>query len=445
MINRLAFLLLVSSAGLFGQSGAIVTDVKKGGNSPNMAVSDVRGAAGAQGYMSTFNATLFGDLQDSGLFKMVPKSFYPLQVPQRPEDFKPTSGQGLAMADWAGTPVNANYLAFGYTAVQNGQLVLYGWLYDVRQPTLQSAQVIGSRYFGSPDEAGARKVAHEFASEIIQKFGGGTLAGSHIYFVSDRSGKNTKEIWVMDYDGQNQRQLTFYHSIAIQPALSPDGTRLAFTSFDKGTPRIVVLNTATGRPVQFYNQEASLNANPSFSPDGKEIYYSSTAAGHEAQIYAANLNGTNFRRIGVAKAIQVEPKVNPKNGSQIAFVQGPKNQQVFVMNTEGANLERVTNGEGEASNPAWHPDGQHLLFAWTRGYATGNFNVFLMDATTREYDQLTSNAGRNENPSWGPDGRHLVFVSNRTGQKQIWTMLANGAQLNRLTSTGNNESPVWGK
>jgi TolB protein len=339
--------------------------------------------------------------------------------------------------------VNANYLAFGYTAVQNGQLVLYGWLYDVGQQTLQSAQVIGSRYFGSADEAGARKVAHEFAGDIIQKFGGGTLAGSHIYFVSDRTGH--KEIWVMDYDGSNQRQLTFYRSIAIQPAISPDGSRLAFTSFDKGTPRIVVLDTATGRPVQFYNQEASLNATPNFSPDGKEIYYSSTAAGHEAQIYAANLNGTNFRRIGVAKAIQVEPKVNPKNGSQIAFVQGPKNQQVFLMNTEGANVERLTNGEGEASNPAWHPDGQHLLFAWTRGYATGNFNVFLMDATTREYDQLTSNAGRNENPNWAPDGRHLVFVSNRTGKRQIWTMLANGAQLNRLTSAGNNEYPVWGK
>jgi TolB protein len=441
MIKRIALLSLVCSAGLFGQ--AITSTITGQGKSPNMAVTDFRGGAGAQGYMSTFNATLFADLQDSGLFKMVPKSFYPLQVPQRPEDFRPASGQGLAMADWAGTPVNANYLAFGYTAVQNGQLVLYGWLYDVAQQTLQSAQVIGSRYFGTPDEAGARKVAHDFANDIIAKFGGGTLAGTHVYFVSDRTGH--KEIWVMDYDGQNQRQLTFYKSIAIQPAISPDGSRLAFTSFDKGTPRIVVLNTATGRPVQFYNQEASLNATPNFSPDGKEIYYSSTAAGHEAQIYAANLNGTNFRRIGVAKAIQVEPKVNPKNGSQIAFVQGPKNQQVFLMNTEGANVERLTSGEGEASNPAWHPDGQHLLYAWTRGYATGNFNVFLMDTTTREYDQLTSSAGRNENPNWAPDGRHLVFVSNRTGKRQIWTMLANGAQLNRLTSAGNNEYPVWGK
>jgi TolB protein len=440
MIKRIALLTLILSTSALGQ--AITSQIFKGGSSPNMAVIDFRGSAGS-GYMSTFNSTLFNDLQDSGLFKMVPKSFYPLQVPQRPEDFRPTSGQGLAMPDWAGTPVNANYLAFGYTAVQNGQLVLYGWLYDVAQQTAQSAQVIGSRYFGTPDEAGARKVAHEFANEIIAKFGGGTLAGSHIYFVSDRTG--AKEIWVMDYDGSNQRQLTFYKSTAIQPAVSPDGSRLAFTSFDKGTPRIVVLNTATGRPVQFYNQDASLNANPNFSADGKEIYYSSTAAGKESQIYAASVNGTNFRRIGVAKAIQVEPKVNPKNGSQIAFVQGPKNQQVFVMNTEGANVERLTNGEGEASNPAWHPDGQHLLFAWTRGYATGNFNVFLMDSTTREYDQLTSNAGRNENPNWGPDGRHLVFVSNRTGKRQIWTMLANGAQVNRLTSAGNNEAPVWGK
>jgi TolB protein len=443
MIKRIALLTLILSTSALGQ--AITSQIFKGGSSPNMAVIDFRGGGGAQGYMSTFNATLFNDLQDSGLFKMVPKSFYPLQVPQRPEDLRPTSGQGLAMADWAGTPVNANYLAFGYTAVQNGQLVLYGWLYDVAQQNPQSAQVIGSRYLGSADEAGARKVAHEFANDIISKFGGGTLAGSHIYFVSDRTGGGHKEIWVMDYDGTNQRQLTFYKSTAIQPAVSPDGSLLAFTSFDKGTPRIVVLNTATGRPVQFYNQDASLNANPNFSADGKEIYYSSTAAGKEAQIYAANVNGTNFRRIGVAKAIQVEPKVNPKNGSQIAFVQGPKNQQVFVMNTEGANVERLTNGEGEASNPAWHSDGQHLLFAWTRGYATGNFNVFLMDTTTREYDQLTSNAGRNENPNWGPDGRHLVFVSNRTGKKEIWTMLANGAQVNRLTSVGNNEAPVWGK
>jgi len=441
MVSGKVILFSLLAGAAFAQTVSIRDQITKGGSIPNLAVIDFRGTGGAEPLMNTFNGTLFSDLEGSGLFHMVSKSFYPLQNPQRPEDLKPSSGQGMALADWAASPVNANWLAFGYNAVQGGQLVLYGYLYDTAQKTAEGAQAIGKRYFGSVDEAGARKLAHEFAADIIARFGGGSLAGSHIYFVSDRTGH--KEVWQMDYDGQNQKQLTSIRNLAIMPAVSPDGAKLAYTSFASGTPRLSLISTVSGRPLRFYNQEASMNATPSFSPDGNTIYYSSTASGL-AQIYAANTDGTNFRRISVSKAIQVEPKVNPKGGT-IAFVAGPGHQQIYRMNTEGADMERLTNGEGEASNPAWHPDGQHLLFAWTRGYATGAFNIFLMDSATREYDQLTSNAGRNENPGWAPDGRHLVFTSNRSGSFQIWTMLADGAQLQRLTSAGNNRSPVWGK
>ena len=75
----------------------------------------------------------------------------------------------------------------------------------------------------------------------------------------------------------------------------------------------------------------------------------------------------------------------------------------------------------------------------------GRFNIFIMDVATRKYTQLTHDEGRNENPSWAPDGRHLVFASTRGGCHQIWTMLADGTQLQRLTTQGNNESPTWGK
>jgi TolB protein len=115
------------------------------------------------------------------------------------------------------------------------------------------------------------------------------------------------------------------------------------------------------------------------------------------------------------------------------------------MNIDGANVERLTSGEGQASNPSWHPDGQVIAFAWTRGYAPGNFNLFLMDVATRTYTQLTQGAGRNENPTWAPDGRHLAFMSTRTGAPQIWTMLANGTQLRQLTTQGSNWTPTWGK
>jgi TolB protein len=112
--------------------------------------------------------------------------------------------------------VNANYLAFGYTGVQDGRLVLFGWLYNVGQPDPASAQVIGKLYFGSLDVDGAKKVANEFAADILQQFGAKSLAGSKIFFVSDRTG--FKEIWSMDYDGSNQRQLTNYRSTSSMPA-----------------------------------------------------------------------------------------------------------------------------------------------------------------------------------------------------------------------------------
>ena len=102
--------------------------------------------------------------------------------------------------------------------------MLYGYVYDTRQTNPQSAQLLAQRYAGSLDEAGAIHVAHEFANDIIQKFGGaGSLLGSRIYFVSNRSGNN--EIWAMDWDGNNQKQLTNLKSISIMPAVSPDGSR----------------------------------------------------------------------------------------------------------------------------------------------------------------------------------------------------------------------------
>lgn len=347
------------------------------------------------------------------------------------------------MNDWSSPPPSANYLAFGYTAVQSDVFVLYGWLFDLRTGNPANAQVIGKRYFGSVDEKGARKVAHEFAADILSQFGGKSLFGSKIYFISNRSG--SKEVWSMDPDGGNQTRISKFNSISIMPAVSPDGTRIAFTSYARGNPAIFIFSVDPVRQLPFYNQVASMNATPDFTPDGKQLLYSSTASGW-AQIYAANLDGSNLRRISSTRAIEVEPKVNPKTGSEMVFVSGRSGpQQIYKMNMDGANVERLTPGEGEASNPSWHPDGQFIAYAWTRGYATGNFNVFVMDVATRKYDQLTHGAGRNENPSWAPDGRHIVFMSTRSGSPQVWSMLADGSQLQRLTTQGNSWTPVWGK
>lgn len=438
--KSISFLLLAAAATAFAQD--ITEWIRGGGGKPALAVVDFRGA-GTQQFMSAFNSTLFNDLQSSALFDMKSKSMFPLNNPQRPEDLRPSDGgMGYALVDWAGAPVSASHLVFGYTAAQNGALVLYGYVDDTRQANPQSAQLMASRYAGSLDEAGAIRIAHEFANDIIMKFGGtGSLLGSRIYFASTRTGN--KEIWAMNWDGSSQTQLTRLKDISAYPAISPDGSRVAFTSWAKGTPRIMMVDSMSGRALPFYNQEASLNANADFTVDGKQIYYASTAAGLE-QIFVAGIDGRDFRRISHRNAIESEPKVNPRNPNLLLFSGGPGQEQIYQMSSDGVDVQRVTNGEGEASNPAWNPDGQHFAFAWTRGYAKGDFNIFIMDIGSHQYVQLTHSEGRNENPSWAPDGRHLVFASTRSGKSQIYTMLADGTQVKPLTAQGENLTPVWG-
>jgi len=249
----------------------------------------------------------------------------------------------------------------------------------------------------------------------------------------------------MDWDGSNQRQITHFNSLSIEPAISPDSSKIAFTSYARGNPGIFIFSVDPVRQLPFYNQVASLNATPSFTPDGKQIVYSSSASGI-AQIYTANLDGSGLHRISSASFIEVEPKVNPKTGNEIVFVSGRSGpQQIYRMNMDGGDVQRLTPGEGEASNPSWSPDGQSMAFSWTRGYSQGAWNIFIIDVASGKYIQLTHGEGRNENPVWAPDGQHLAFMSTRNGTPQIYSMLADGTQVKQLTSQGSNWSPAWGK
>jgi TolB protein len=451
---------------LWAQQSDIMGNVIKGAQLPRIAVPDFRGADVGPNLMSAFNQTLWGDLTSSGRLTMVAKTMYPTNAPQQPGDFRQAppapafergrrgqgmavqqSGGGLWMTDWSSPPVSANYLAFGYTAMQNGVLVLYGNLFDLARPNAApNAQPISKRYLATTsDEKGAQEVAHQFAADILKLFGGQSLFGTHIYYVHQATFRSHKEIWVMDPDGKNQRQFTHFNSTSIEPSVSPDGSKIAFTSYARGNPAIFVFSVNPVRDLRFYNQVASVNETASFTPDGKQIVYSSSAGGC-CRIFLANLDGSGLRPVTSSRFIDTEPKVNPKTGTTVLFSSGRSGpEQIYMMTIDGADIQRMTEGTGEASNPSWDPDGGSFAFAWTRGFAAGKFNVFIMDPASRKYVQLTHDEGRNENPSWAPDGAHLAFMSDRSGRSQIWTMLADGSQSQRLTNDGLNYSPTWGK
>lgn len=425
------FLFLLSAASVFPQDW-FRTGTGLGVPAFRLAVPDFPArVTEAAPLAKVFNDTLWNDLEVAGNIELISKSFYPKSIPALPS--------GLDYDAWNKPPVEAHMLAFGAVTMESGRLIVDGWLYDVRNP--QAPAVLGKRYRDEPTEAAARHIAHLFADEIVAKLGGGVhgVALTQIAFISNRTG--SKEVWLMDYDGYSQRQVTSYHSVTLTPRLSPDGTRIAFTTYVTGSPEVFIHSLETNRRLNFRNYRG-LNTTPAWSPDGTKIAFCSSMTG-DPEIYLVDLTAGTLKRLTDSPGVDISPAWNPKTGDQLAFVSDRSGMpQIYVMDADGSNVQRLVSEGGQAVSPAWSPNGQMLAFAWSK--EAGNFDIYVMDVATRQIVQLTHETGRNENPSWSANGRHIVFQSNRTGQDQIWLMMADGSSARPLTGTGSNTAPNWG-
>jgi TolB protein len=384
--------------------------------------------------LKVFNDTLWNDLDSAGIFDMVSKSFYPLAVPANPPDVR--------FEAWSAPPPKASMLAFGNLGASGNNLTVQGWLYDVKNIT--SPQVLGKQYTDATTPDAARRIAHKFADEIIFRLGGGIagIAESQIFFVSSRS--RNKEIWAMDYDGANQHQITHLGTISLSPRISPDGSRLAFSSLTKSGWDILMYSMDLNRLLSF-PRFGGTNLSPAWSPDGAKLAFSSSRGG-DPEIYVVDQSGANLKRLTVSKMPDVSPVWNRKTGAQIAWVSGRTDlPQIYTMESDGTNVQKMTD-QGYAVSPAWSPNGQFLVFAWIRHYgpgAPGAQDIYIMDIASKQWVQLTHDGGRNDFPSWSPDGRHIVFQSSRSAGEQIWSMLADGSNQKQLTTTGSNSQPNW--
>lgn len=377
------------------------------------------------------------DLDYSGILELVSKSFNPLQKPAAPAE--------VDYKAWSAAPASTQLLAFGNFSVSGNAVEIQAWLNDVRDASLPP--VIGKVYRGDATEAQVRTFAHQFADEIIGKLSGGLpgIASTQIAFVSNRGGN--KEIWAMDYDGENQHQLTQTHTIALTPRWAPDASRIAFTCYAQPgsssvlTAQICVYSLLTSRLVSFPRFKGT-NSSPSWSPDGSQIMFMSSMLGNP-ELFISDASGTRPKRLTFSNGANTSPSWNPKTGQQVAFVSDRGGiPQLYTMNSDGSSQSKVNLPDmGYVIDPAWSPNGQLLAFSWRR--PNGNYDIYVMEIVSHQLVELTRDAGRNERPSWAPDGRHLVFESTRTGTRQIWSMIADGTEARQLTKQGQNESPNW--
>jgi TolB protein len=335
-------------------------------------------------------------------------------------------------------------VAFGALSADNGRLSVSGWLFDTRNAT--TPQVLGKQYNEAASQDMARTIAHRFADEIILRLGGGIngIAETKIYFVSTRSG--SKEIWVMDYDGQNQHQVTHLGTMSISPRISPDNSRVAFSSLGPQGWAIRMYSLDLNRIVAFPAGVAGgSNFSPAWSADGTKIAFSSARTG-DSEIWIADANGGSLRRVTSFRGPDVAPTWNPRTNTQLAWVSGRTGEpQIYTMEQDGSSVQRITDG-GYAVSPSWSPNGQLLAFSWNRKYGPGDpggVDIHVIDIASKNYIQLTHEAGSNDYPSWAPDNRHIVFERTIGHHSQIWSMLADGTEQHQLTHAADNFMPNW--
>ena len=383
---------------------------------------------------TTFDTTLYNDLNNAGIFDMVSKSMAPPLMPANP--------QQVNLPQWAAAPANAAFVAFGSIAVTGDRVAVYGWLFDAKNP--ESPQILGKQYNEAGTQDNARLIAHRFADEIITRLGGGIsgIAETHIYYIAARGGN--KEVWQMDYDGQGAHAITHLGTISLSPRASPDNDRIAFASLGKQGWSIRMYSLLLGRMVNFSSIVGN-TLSPAWSSDGAKLAFSASRSG-DPEIYTSDASGSNLKQITNFRGPDVSPTWNPKTNSQIAWCSGRTGlPQIYMMDSDGTSVQRMTDG-GYATSPSWSPNGQFLAFAWNRKYgpgAPGGQDIYIMDIASKRWTQLTHDAGRQDFPSWSPDGRHLVFQRESGGGSEIWTMLADGTEQHRLTQSSGNSMPNW--
>ena len=381
-----------------------------------------------------FNQVVWDDLDYSGSILLINRTFYPLGKFQATTDIKPE--------DWKDPRVNAQYIAFGSTDVRSGKMTIEAHLWDL---AVASDRERGLSLGSELSEDAVRLAAHRFADHIVDTLFGGKvgIAQTRVAYVSVGSTGN-KEVMVMDYDGANAFPLTTFRSTSIIPSWAPDGEKIAFITYrgNKG-PNIEILSRLDRRSFPF-QALGGTTATPAWSPDGSKIAFSSGVEPGNMEIYVADWNGRNAKRLTVnRKIVDISPTWNPATGRELAFVSDRSGtQQIYIMDADGTNVHPMMSEGGDAENPSWSPDGRYIAFAWQKR-DVGRYDIYIHDLASGRNTQLTSNAGDNERPSWAPDGRHFVFASTRSGTSQIYSMLANGEKLRQLTKSGRNEGPAW--
>lgn len=352
-----------------------------------------------------------------------------------------TSLRNVTVDRWR--EVNADGVVLGTVQKSGNSVRVEVRLFNVRS----GVSVFNHEYSGSA--AAKRLLAHSVADDIHKEQRAlRGVARTRITFSSDRDGeriansveeRGVREIYIADYDGENQRRVTIQRSLNITSTWSPDGRSIAYTSYRRGPSHIFISNIFQGTIEEPTTSSTGQEFLPAWSPDGSRIAFTSTRDGN-TEIYVMNRDGSNPKRITSNPGIDTTPTWSP-SGTEIAFTSDRTGTpQIYIVGADGLGLRQLTH-EAYADRATWSASNQIAYAART---GPGN-DLKIMELGTGVVRQLTFGEGTNESPSFSANGRHLAFMSTRAGKYQIFTMAIDGKDLRQITRVGDNRQPDWSK
>ncbi|MDD5296258.1 MAG: Tol-Pal system beta propeller repeat protein TolB [Rhodocyclaceae bacterium] len=360
------------------------------------------------------------DLERSGLFKLVDTGNKPM-----PENAQPVFG------DWKSRGADALVVG-SVLAAADGRYEVRFRLYDVQK----QVQLAGFTYLTGAGQY--RPTAHRISDVVYEKLLGepGVFSTRISYVV--KSGKRF-ELQIADADGGSPQTALASHEPIISPVWSPDGSRLAYVSFEAKKPVVYVHSLTTGQRHVVANFKGS-NSAPAWSPDGTKLAVVLTKDGG-SQMFTVNADGSGVRRLASSGGIDTEPRYSP-DGQFIYFTSDRGGSpQIYRIPAAGGDSQRVTFDGSYNVTPRPSPDGKTLAFISRNN---GRFQLAVQDLASHQIQVLTDSA-KDESPSFAPNGRMILYASEIGGRGVLAAVSLDGRVKQKLSiQAADVREPAWG-
>ncbi len=409
----------------------------EGRTQPTLAIQPFAGLDGSRNAASRAEAIVARDLRYSNRFQVL--------------DSLPASlvGDEVDYALW--DELGATWLVTGRLEGSGDRTILVLEVHDV---VYREVQDRGRFPVPDPSSPDFRMAAHVASDAVVQwVFEEPGIAATRIAF-SRRMSDGSQDLWTVDSDGENLRRLTRQrpeeggYAIALSPAWSPDGRRIAYASYRTGVSRIYEVDLDTGREREIPAPRAGDYISPSYSPGG-EILAFAVAGGQGSGLFSYNVaRDCCFTTLSEGRWEDLSPSYDPE-GERLAFNSnrlGAGAPQIYVMPADGGQPSilspYVYNRPGYYTSPDWSPRGDRVAYHG-RIEQRGRHHVLVSEVGDRRRTLQLTREGNNEDPSWAPDGRHLVYAGERDWGRGLFVVDVETGATRTLVSGIPARVPSW--